>query len=175
MRSLVGLRRMARALLWFGGQPEAAMIFTRTSRYAIQALIYLATQPGRQVVRSCDIAHRLGVPSAYLTKVLQDLSRGRLLDSSRGRHGGFTLCSGAEHSNLLDIVLLMEGARVDRECLLGHKACNDETACLMHPEWKPVEKEILACLGSVTLIHLAQAVQSGQYRLTDLPLALSRR
>ncbi len=150
------------------------MIFSRTSQYAIQALIYLAIQPGGTWVLSREIAHTLGVPSAYLAKVLHDLSRGQLLHSSRGRRGGFSLRSGAGKSNLLDILLLMDGPRADRECLLGLKACKDETACPLHRKWKPVKQEILACLGNVTLIHLANAVQSGQYRLADLPLALTR-
>jgi Rrf2 family protein len=149
------------------------MIFSRTSQYAIQALIYLAAQPNGRPVLNRVIARNLGVPPAYLAKILQDLCRQQVLGSSRGRHGGFILRDGAEHTNLLDIVLLMEGARVDRECLLGLKTCGDETACPMHRKWKPVKKEILSYLGHVTLTHLAKAVRSGQYRLSDLPLALS--
>jgi len=154
---------------------EAAMIFSRTSQYAIQALIYLATQPSGRRVLNREIAQNLGVPSAYLAKILQGLSREKLLHSSRGRCGGFSLRPGAEKTSLLDIVLLTEGARVDRECLLGLKECTDETACPLHRKWKPVKKEILAYFGSVTLVRLAHAVQSGQYRLADLPLALSQR
>lgn len=150
------------------------MIFTRTSQYAIQALIYLATQPSGQLVLSRDIAHKLGVPSPYLAKILQDLSRAQLLHSFRGRNGGFGLRSGVEHRNLLDILWLTDGHRVDRECLLGLKACQDETACPLHRKWKPVKKDILACLGNITLFNLAMAVQSGQYRLCDLPQALAQ-
>ena len=150
------------------------MIISRTSQYAIQALIYLATQPSGRPVLSRDIAHSLGVPSAYMAKVLQDLSSGQFLVSTRGRHGGFCLRSGMEHRNLLDIVKLADGQRVDRECLLGLKACRDETACPMHHTWKLVKKDIHACLGGITVMHLAKAVQSGQYRLADLPQALAR-
>jgi Rrf2 family protein len=150
------------------------MIFSRTSQYAIQALIYLATQPDGELVLSRDIAQRLGVPSAYLAKILKDLSRAQLLHSFRGRNGGFSLRSGAGKNSLLDILLLMDGPRVDRECLLGLKACQDETACPLHRKWKPVKKDILVCLGNITLINLAMAVQSGQYRLCDLPQALAQ-
>jgi len=171
---LAGRWRVARALLLKIIQKEAAMIFSRTSQYAIQALIYLAAQPSGKQLLNREIAQNLGVPSPYLAKILQGLSREKLLDSSRGRTGGFSLHPGAEKASLLDVVLLMEGPRVDRECLLGLKVCQDETACPLHRKWKPVKKEILATLGKVTLISLAHAVQSGQYRLTDLPLALSR-
>lgn len=118
------------------------MIFSRTSQYAIQALIYLATQPSGRRVLNREIAQNLGVPSAYLAKILQGLSREKLLHSSRGRCGGFSLRPGAGKTSLLDIVLLTEGARVDRECLLGLKVCKDETACPLHRKWKPVKKVI---------------------------------
>lgn len=149
------------------------MLFSRTSQYAIQALIYLASQPSGRAVLNREIAHSLGVPPAYLAKILQGLSRQQLLDSSRGRHGGFSLRDGMQQTNLLHIVLLTEGNRVERECLLGLKACGDETACPMHRKWKPVKQKMLAYLGRVTLTHLAKAVRSGQYRLSDLPQALS--
>lgn len=149
------------------------MILSRTSQYAIQALIYLATRPAGQAVLCRDISLELGVPTPYLAKVLQELCRENLLDSTRGRHGGFSLRRGVENNNLLDIVMATEGYRVQHECLLGHKECQDEAACPMHRNWKPVKKDILACLGGVTLNHLAKAVQSGQYRLVDLPQALT--
>ena len=151
------------------------MFFSRTSQYAIQALIYLATQPRGRRVLNRDIALSLGVPSHYLAKILQNLAREKMLHSARGRSGGFSLSAGAGQSSLLDIVLLTEGARVERECLLGLKVCKDETACPLHRAWKPVKKEIFASLGGITLSQLACAVKSGQYRLTDLPLALAPR
>jgi len=151
------------------------MIFSRTSQYAIQALIYLATQPRDQVVLNRNIAHSLGVPPAYLAKILQDLSRSELLDSTRGRNGGFSLRAGAESASLLDIVFLLEGLRVKRECLLGLKECADEHACPIHRKWKGVKNDMFATLGSLTLGHLADTVRRGEYRLCDLPQALPRR
>ena len=151
------------------------MIFSRTSQYAIQALIYLATQPRGQTVLSREIADSLGVPTAYLAKILHHLGRSELLDSSRGRHGGFSLRCGAEQASLLDVLLLLEGLRIRRECLLGLKECGDEHACPVHRKWKRVKDEMLATLGALTVGHLADAVRRGQYRLSDLPLALQRR
>lgn len=151
------------------------MIISRTSRYAIQALTCLAIEANGRKVLSHDIAHSLNVSQPYLAKVLQGLCRARLVKSSRGRRGGFSLVSGAEHLNLLEIVRMTDGHRADRECLLGLKACQDETACPMHGKWKAVKKDIHACLGDITVMHLAMAVKSGQYRLADLPEVLGGR
>lgn len=149
------------------------MIFSRTSQYAIQALIYLAAQPERRSVLNHEIASNLDVPSAYLAKILQELCRQQLLRSARGRHGGFRLSDGAEHTSLLDVVLLLEGQQAERECLLGLKTCDDATACAMHRRWKPVKRQLLSYLSRVTLSQLAKAVNSGQFRLADLPVVLS--
>jgi uncharacterized protein YaaQ len=48
----------------------------------------------------------------------------------------------------------------------------------MHAKWLPIKKKIVAILNDQTLEKLARAVQSGKYRLTDLPatlLATTRR
>ena len=151
------------------------MILSRTTQYAIQALVYLAMQPADKYFLSRRIAVALGVPHAYLSKILQQLCRQGLLESSRGRLGGFMLRAGAEQTNLLDIVLFNERARVDRECLLGLKQCADATACPVHNKWKPVKKRMLVYLEHVNVTRLAQAVQAGGYRLCDLPQSLMQR
>lgn len=150
------------------------MILSRTSQYAVQALVYLATQPADRYLLTREIAQALGVPHAYLAKILQKLCRQRLVVSSRGRTGGFMLCAGAQQTNLLDIMLFTEGVRITRECLLGLKQCSDVTACPVHSKWKPIKLKMLAYLDHVNVGLLAKAVQGGRYRLCDLPQALLR-
>ena len=148
------------------------MILSRTSQYAIQALIYIATQPRGEPVLNRKIADYLDVPSAYLAKIMQSLCKGNLLYSLRGRLGGFCLREGAEKTDLMQILTLTEGPRFTEDCLLGLKVCSDETACPMHAKWKPIKQKVVALLSEQTLEKLAAAVVSGKYRLTDLPNAV---
>lgn len=148
------------------------MILSRTSQYAIQALIYIATQPSGEPVLNRKIADYLDVPSAYLAKIMQSLCKGNLLYSFRGRLGGFCLREGAEKTDLMQILALTEGPRFTEDCLLGLKVCSDETACPMHTKWKPIKQKVVALLSEQTLEKLAAAVISGKYRLTDLPNAV---
>lgn len=148
------------------------MILSRTSQYAIQALIYIATQPRGEPVLNRKIADYLDVPSAYLAKIMQSLCKGNLLYSFRGRLGGFCLREGAEKTNLMQILILTEGTGFTEDCLLGLKVCSDETACPMHTKWKPIKLKVVALLSEQTLEKLAAAVVSGKYRLTDLPNAV---
>jgi Rrf2 family iron-sulfur cluster assembly transcriptional regulator len=154
------------------------MILSRTSQYAVQALIYIATRPSGEPVLNREIASYLGVPPAYLAKIMQHLCKGNLLYSYRGRLGGFCLREGAEKTGLMQILTMTEGQSFTQECVLGLKVCSDATACPMHAKWVPIKKKIVAILNDQTLEKLARAVQTGKYRLTDLPatlLATSRR
>ena len=151
------------------------MILSRTSQYAIQALIYMATQPRGVAVLNRTIAERLGAPPTYLAKVLQNLCKNNLLYSFRGKQGGFCLRERGEKINLMQIVLVTEGAGLAEECVLGFKVCSDKAPCLMHVEWSRIKQEIVKLLRSQTLGSLATAVLSGKYRLVDLPATVLDR
>lgn len=145
------------------------MILSRTSQYALQALIYMATQPAGTPVLNRDVASRLGVPTAYLAKVLQTFAKAGLLHSSRGRLGGFSLGRPPGEITLMHILLVTEGPAFTTTCLLGLKVCSDATACPVHARWKPVKEKIIALLDQQNLEQLARAVESGRYRLSDVP------
>jgi Rrf2 family protein len=148
------------------------MILSRTTQYAIQALIYMATQPRGVAVLNRNIAENLGAPPTYLAKVLQNLCRGNLLYSYRGKQGGFCLQEGGEKITLMQIVIITEGPGFTKDCVLGLKICNDKAPCPMHKQWYPIKQEIVKLLESQTLNILSAAVMSGKYQLADLPAAL---
>lgn len=148
------------------------MILSRTSQYAIQALIFVATRPRGEPVLNRTMAERLRVPPAYLAKILQQLCRGGLLQSARGRQGGFFLGEGREKADLMSVVALIEGDGFVEECVLGLKVCEDRTACPLHFKWRPVRERMVAILKEQTLENLAQAVASGRYRISDVPQVL---
>lgn len=144
------------------------MIISRTSQYAIQALIYIATQAQDQPILNREIAARLNVPAPYLAKIMQHLCRGGLLNSFRGRLGGFILRTTPSQISLMKVLSLTEGAAFTQGCVLGLKLCSDETACPMHARWTPIKQHIIDLLNEQTLDKLAEAVVIGKYRLSDM-------
>ncbi len=151
------------------------MILSRTSQYAIQALIFMATQPRGVAVLNRTIAEKLGASPTYLAKVLQDLCKSNLLYSFRGKQGGFCLRERGEKINLMQIVLITEGSGFTEGCVLGLKVCSDKAPCLMHAEWAPIRQEIVKLLRGQTLGFLATTVRNGKYKLTDFPAAAPGR
>lgn len=148
------------------------MILSRTTQYAIQALIYMATQPPGVAVLNRTMAESLRSPPTYLAKILQELCRGDLLYSFRGRQGGFCLRERGDKINLMQIVRITEGSGFTEDCVLGLKVCSEKTACPMHARWWPIKQEIVKLLQSQTLEMLAARVVSGKYQLTDFPGAV---
>src|SRR5262249_18754141 len=84
------------------------MKLSRTSHYAVIALVYLGQHRGK-LVASHEIAKAAGVPEEFLRKVLQNLVRAGVLDSLKGPTGGLGLIRPAKAITLLDVIETMEG------------------------------------------------------------------
>lgn len=147
------------------------MIFSKSCQYAVQAMVYLASQPpGHYVLARC-MADDLAIPRAYLAKLLNRLAQAGMVHSVRGRLGGFRLAKQASQIGLLEIVMQVEGSELKQDCLLGLKKCSDETACAMHKRWRPIKEQIFRILEEHNLAKLAQAINSGKGNLGSLSLA----
>lgn len=131
------------------------MILNRSSQYTLQALIHMLAHPAGHPILARDLAEALHLPPHYLAKLLQKPCRVGWLQSLRGRGGGFALSPGTGKVTLLEVLTLTEGERINRECLLGLKDCDDKTACVLHCQWKPIKQAFLGQFGGYTLTQLA--------------------
>ena len=95
-------------------------MFSQTAEYALRAVVCLASQGGAAQTTQ-QIADVTRVPAGYLSKVMQELSRGELVHSQRGLHGGFTLTRPADALTVLDVVQAVDPIRRIRSCPLGIK------------------------------------------------------
>ncbi|HEY7683886.1 MAG TPA: Rrf2 family transcriptional regulator [Gemmatimonadales bacterium] len=141
------------------------MLLSRTSEYALQALIYLAAQPKRKSVLNRDVARYLGVPAPYLAKILKAFVKHGMLVSHKGRGGGYAIHPGALAVPIRTVVELTDGRDVFEGCLLGLKVCSEATACPVHHTWSPLKKGLLALLERHTIGSMAEAVRAGRYRV----------
>jgi Rrf2 family protein len=93
-------------------------MISQTAEYALRAVVFLASQKDRpQTVQ--QVAEVTRVPAGYLAKVMQGLSRARLVRSQRGLHGGFTLAVPAAELTVWDVVEAVDPIRRIRSCPLG--------------------------------------------------------
>lgn len=113
-------------------------MLSKTSEYALRAVLLLARQPRDELVRASDLADGLAVPANYLSKILHALSRAGVLVSERGRHGGFRLARPADRTSLADVIGQFDDVAPQNLCLLGRSRCNDDQPCAAHGRWREV-------------------------------------
>ena len=78
-------------------------MISQTAEYALRAIVYLADQRGSPRT-TAQIAEATQVPPGYLAKVMQSLSRTKLVHSQRGLNGGFTLTRDPAGLPMLEII-----------------------------------------------------------------------
>ena len=105
-------------------------MFSQTVEYAFRAVVFLARQ-GEGGSTTKKIAEGTQVPQAYLSKVLQSLSRGGVVRSQRGVGGGIFLAKSAEETSLLDIVNAVDPITRIELCPLGFET-DGGNLCLLH-------------------------------------------
>jgi len=130
-------------------------MLSRSAQYAIRALAYLALRERGQWVLARQIAAGLDIPSPFLAKILQALVVAGILDSQRGRNGGFRLARNPDRLPLLDIVEAFDKFGQGRLCVLGQKVCSDESACPLHHTWKHSLNSFRHRLQTTTLTDLS--------------------
>ena len=137
------------------------MVLSQAAKYALRAAVHLAHTPQEQAM-SRTMADELGVPAQYLAKVLQDLARAGVLQSTRGRGGGFRLARPANDIHLLEVVEALDGPRFAEEgCVLDLPECSEEDPCPLHSQWKEIKASLLKTLGETTLDDVARRTAPG--------------
>src|SRR6187397_2670677 len=104
-------------------------------RYAVMAMADIAKQGGEQSVPLSAIAERQNLSVAYLEQIFLRLRRAGLVDSARGRAGGYVLARPARDIAISAIMQAVhEETRMTR-CLDGDVGCLGEQRCLTHDLW----------------------------------------
>ena len=135
-------------------------MFSTTAAYAVRAVLLLAQQPPGRLLQSHELAGAIDVPHNYLGKILNQLVRGRILKSHRGKRGGFELAVPADRLTLLDIAVLFDRVELPR-CLLGREECRSDDPCPLHDRWRAASEEMENLLREATLADLIQIRPGG--------------
>lgn len=121
-------------------------------RYAVMAMADLARQGGEVAVPLSQISERQRITVAYLEQLFQQLRRAGLVESARGRTGGYRLGRSAREITVAEIMAAVdEGVRMTR--CMGHagEACLAGERCLTHNLWEALGDEIAAFLSRISI------------------------
>lgn len=131
------------------------MKLSRESEYAILSILDLARREPGTVIQAADLADELGIPPAFLAKILQKLAAEDVLNSHRGRTRGYSLARAPETLSLRAVLEAVEGPHVFERCVFWGDRCSGEKPCPLHAVWKDVRPVVAALMADVTVADIA--------------------
>ena len=139
------------------------MKISTKGRYGLRILIDLAMHdPGKPRMLK-DIAQSQQISEKYISRLVVDLRRAKLVRSVRGVNGGFHLAKLPEEITLLEILETMEGPLSVVDCVRSPEKCKRENLCPARDIWRKLNDGIREQTRRITLDDILNA-----YRKRDV-------
>ncbi len=142
-----------------------SILFSKQCEYALQAVMYIALKPAKEMTSIRELTSELDIPYHFLAKIMQDLSRKGILKSHRGPNGGFALATAPEETSFFRIIEAIDGNAFFENCLLGFEKCSSTNPCAMHDQWKKSRDEITSMLVNKNILEMAHDMKKTEYLL----------
>lgn len=133
-------------------------MLNKKTQYAFQALMYLAEHKDEGPVLIADIAREKKIPLKFLENILLEMRKDGILESKKGKGGGYFLNKPAEKIRLADIIRKIDGPIAMLPCasLYFYERCSncDEKNCGLHDTMILVRDATLKILEGKTVADL---------------------
>lgn len=139
-------------------------MFSKACEYAIKATVYIIDQSLNNHKTSLkDVAIAIGSPEAYTSKILQQLSKSKVILSEKGPTGGFSIDKDKAYKiTLSTIVFAIDGDSIYKGCGLGFHQCSESKPCVIHHKFKAIRNDLKLMLENTLLIDLSEDITIGK-------------
>ena len=142
-------------------------MLTKKAKYALLALIYLAKHQNEGPVLIERLATEEKIPRKFLERILLDLKNVGILQSKKGKGGGYSLQESTDKIVIGDVIRLMDGTIAPVPCVsktayAKWKECNDEMSCAIRIVMKEVRDAIAGILDSTSLTDMLKMANNGK-------------
>ena len=132
-----------------------AMNVTTRGRYALRVMLDLAQHGGSGFVSLKTVAERQDISMKYLEAIVCELKKAGLLESGRGKEGGYRLSRAPEGYSVGEILRVLEDNLAPVACIkAGSVDCAHAGECMTLPMWRELDELTNAYLESITLQDL---------------------
>lgn len=102
-------------------------MISNKAKYAFRALLAIAAEPEGEALTSAEIAKRHNIPHKFLEQILLDLKKAGMLESRRGKTGGYVMLRPADTISFGEVLRLFEGPLAPLPCLSrqSYRRCED--------------------------------------------------
>jgi Rrf2 family protein len=131
-------------------------MLSQRTRYTIRALLHLADRYGEGPVQLSEIAEAQNLPAKFLTVILSQMRRAGLIETMRGREGGYWLARPPQEITYGEIVRLTRGSLGLLPCAsrFAYEQCRNcisEDRCRLHRAMLLVRDETARILDGLSL------------------------
>jgi Rrf2 family protein len=125
-------------------------LITRHTDYAVRALGYMMRSPDRQATAD-ELVRELRIPRPFMRKLLQELTKHRVLRSRKGAGGGFELARDPEKIRFSEVIEIFQGPLVLNHCTFRKKPCPNKSVCAMRRRIGHIEEMVVNQLKATML------------------------
>lgn len=137
-------------------------MLTKSTEYALRALVYVQLQNWKEMRPGVpEIAREIEAPTAFTAKILHILTSRKILESMKGRGGGFFFADNQSDLSLYNVILVMEGDGLFTKCGFGLKNCSDSNPCPLHDGYMTLRKALFDLAKNKTISSMAQNIREG--------------
>ncbi|MBS1688559.1 MAG: Rrf2 family transcriptional regulator [Bacteroidetes bacterium] len=138
-------------------------MFSKSCEYAIRAAIYIAAESSQDKKVGIDeICDHIEAPKHFTAKILQILTRNKIVSSQKGVNGGFYIDKNQSKKTLIQIVSAIDGNVLFTGCGLGLKECSEVEPCPLHDKFKGIRAGIKKMLEEATIEIMAGKLKKGR-------------
>jgi len=138
------------------------MTLSKPSKYAIRAVMFLASRDEEEKFSPSTIAKEIDVPSPILAKTLQVLVKNNIISSAKGRNGGFYLTKKDKKKTLLSVIKGLSEYDKLTTCFMGLPRCSDKEPCPIHYLVKALRTKMIKELSSKSIEDFAIGIKNGE-------------
>jgi len=130
-------------------------IINREVGYAIRALCFMFTDQN-EIVTTGYLASYFQISRSFLRKILQKLNQVGILESHKGKNGGFKFIIPPEKISLLDLIEVFQGKFQLNNCYNKGQECPIINDCPIRKEIEKVEENLVVDLSKISLKMLIE-------------------
>lgn len=146
-------------------------MLSKSCEYAIRSVLCVASHQFSNTGKSIGIkqlSENLEIPLHFLGKVMQNLTRQQILQSAKGKNGGFFLTEEQLNNPVIKIVEVVDGSLNFNRCGLGLSKCTAEHPCAIHNDFAVFRDGFANALRTHTISSMTAAHQKGDIHLVSL-------
>lgn len=136
-------------------------MFSKACEYGIRAVIIIESySKNNKKIGIKEICNGINAPEPFTAKILQNLRKLDIINSTKGPNGGFFIEKDKD-IKLIEIVLAIDGDNIITKCGLGIKECSELKPCPIHADFKPIRESLKQVLEKTSVRQVTEDMDKG--------------